>query len=89
MIGIPLNNLAYIHGDNQSVLWNMTVPESTLKKKSLSVAYHYIRERCAIDSWRIGYMNTKLNPSDILTKTIALIFNRIRKFRMLLYDIYP
>ena len=26
MMGIPVNNPAFIHGDNQSVLWNTTVP---------------------------------------------------------------
>ena len=42
-----------------------------------------------MDMWRTAYINTKMNPSDILTKTIASISDRIRKVRMLLYDIYP
>ena len=34
MMGIPVNNPAFVYGDNQSVLWNTTDPDSTLKKKS-------------------------------------------------------
>lgn len=55
-MGIPVDNTAFIHGNNQSVLWNTTVPKSTLKKKSSSVAYHYIREDCAKDMWRTAYV---------------------------------
>ena len=59
------------------------------KKKSSSVAYNYIREGCAMDLWRTTYVSTKWNPSDILTKVVSSITDRIRKIRMLLYDIYP
>ena len=34
MMGIPCEGPAYISGDNQSVLANTTIPDSTLKKKS-------------------------------------------------------
>ena len=89
MMGIPVTNPAFIHGDNQSVLWNTTVPESSLKKKSCAVAYHFVREGVSRDEWRTGYVRTNVNPSDILTKTVTELSDRIRKIRMLLYDIYP
>ena len=45
MMGIPVNNPCFIFGDNQSVLWNTTVPDSMLKKKSSSVAtISYVKE---------------------------------------------
>jgi hypothetical protein len=34
MMGIPCDNPLYIQGDNQSVLANTTMPNSTLKKKN-------------------------------------------------------
>ena len=34
MMGIPVEGPMYIYGDNQSVLANTTIPDSTLKKKS-------------------------------------------------------
>ena len=42
-------NVRFVFGDNQSLLWNTTVPESTLKKKTSSVAYHFVREGVSCD----------------------------------------
>ena len=89
MMGVPVTNPAFIYGDNQSVLWNTSVPDSTLKKKSCSVAYHFVREGVAKDEWRTSYVKTTDNPSDVLTKTITNRVDRKRKVRMMLYDIYP
>ena len=89
MMGIPVENPCFIYGDNQSVLWNTSKPESVLKKKTSSVAYHYVREGVSADEWRTAYINTKLNPSDILTKNLPAGINRYNKVRMLLYDIFP
>ena len=49
MMGIPCEGPAYIQGDNQSVLANTTIPDSTLKKKNQSIAYHFVREGTARD----------------------------------------
>ena len=49
MMGIPVEGPAHIHGDNQSVLANTTIPDSTLKKKSQSIACHFVREGVAHD----------------------------------------
>ena len=70
MMGIPCDTPAYIEGDNQSVLANTTIPDSTLKKKSQSIAYHLIREGVARDEWRTAYVNTHENEADILTKLL-------------------
>ena len=51
MMGIPCSGPSFIYGDNQSVLSNTSVPDSTLKKKSQSIAYHFVREGCARDEW--------------------------------------
>ena len=55
---------------NQSVLWNTSVPDSVIKKKSNSIAYHFVREGVARDEWRTAYVNTHLNPADLLTKPL-------------------
>ena len=89
MMGIPVSNPTFIHGDNRSVLWNTTVPESTLKRKSSSVAYHFVREGVSKDMWRTAYVKTSENVADIFTKIVSSIKDRKRKIRMLLYDIYP
>jgi hypothetical protein len=70
MMGIPVQNPYFIYGDNQSVLWNTSVPDSMLKKKSCSVAYHFVREGVSRDEWRTGYIKTMFNPAGILTKSL-------------------
>ena len=87
-MGIPVEDPAFILGDNQSVLWNTSIPESTLKKKSNSIAYHFVREGVARDEWRTSYVNTDENPADILTKPVPAGEKRRKKVKMVLYDIY-
>ncbi len=49
---------AFVFGDNKSVLCNTTVPpESTLKKKSNAIAYHYVQKCDASDKWQTTYLN--------------------------------
>jgi hypothetical protein len=88
MMGIPVNGPAYIFGDNQSVLANTTIPDSTLKKKSQSIAYHLIREGVARDEWRTTYVNTHANESDLLTKVLPSGEKRRNFVRMLLHHIF-
>ena len=68
MMGILCQGPAYIQGDNQSVLANTSIPDSTLKKKSQSIAYHFVCEGAARDEWRMSYINTHENEGDLLTK---------------------
>ena len=77
-----------MYGDNQSVLYNTTIPESTLKKKSQSIAYHFVREGSARDEWHTAYVNTHLNPADLLTKPLAPGEKRRGFIRMLLHHIF-
>ena len=88
MMGIPVLGPTYIYGDNQSVLFNTTIPESTLKRKSQSICYHFVREGSARDEWRTAYVNTKANPSDILTKPIPPGELRKSLVRSVLYHLF-
>ena len=38
MLGVPVGDPWYVYGDNQSILANVTIPDSILKKKSNSIA---------------------------------------------------
>ena len=44
MMGIPCTEPAYNYQNNQLVLANTTIPHSVLKKKSKSIAFHFVRE---------------------------------------------
>jgi len=68
-MGIPVGDPTFIYGDNKSGLYNTSLPESTLKKKMMSTAYHFVREGVAKDEWRTTYVKSAQNPSDVLTKT--------------------
>ena len=67
MMGIPPEGPTCIYKDNQSVLVNTTITDSTLKKKSQSIAYHFVCEGVARDEWRTSYVNTHDNEADLLT----------------------
>jgi Reverse transcriptase (RNA-dependent DNA polymerase) len=88
MMGIPVYEPAYISGDNQSVLANTTNPDSTLKKKSQSIAYHFVREGVARGEWRTSYVNTHDNEADLLTKTLPSGEKRRGFVRNLLHHIF-
>ena len=88
MMGIPVDEPAYVFGDNKSVLCNTTAPESTLKKKSNAIAYHFVREGVARDEWRTAYVNTEENLADLFTKCLNGA-KRWKFVRMILQHIYP
>ena len=68
MMGVPLTGSTQVKADNMSVVTNTSQPESTLKKKSNSIAYHYVRERAASGAIAVSYEPTETNPADMLTK---------------------
>jgi hypothetical protein len=88
MMGIPVIGPCFISGDNQSVLANTTEPGSTLKKKSQSIAYHFVREGVAKDEWRTSYVNTHENEADLLTKQLPFGEKRRGFVCNLLHHIY-
>ena len=69
MMGVPLEGQCVVKADNMSVVHNCSTPESKLKKKSNSIAYHYVRERVAAGVCNVSYIPTAENISDILTKS--------------------
>jgi len=54
----------------RSVLINSSKPHSSLKNKSSSIAFHFVREEVAKDEWRVSYLNTKLNCADMAIKSL-------------------
>ena len=51
MMGIPVIGCSFLYGDNQSVLCNKCIPDSTLKKKNHAIAYNFVREGVAREEW--------------------------------------
>ena len=91
MMGIPVEMPTFVYVINQSVLANTSILHSKLKKKSASIAFHFVREGVAKSEWRTTYINTKNNTSDMLTKsreknkiyTSSTTLHYVTKFRLL------
>ena len=88
MMGISCNDPTFIYGDNQSVLANTTIPDSMLKKKSHSIANHFVQEGAAQDEWQMTYFNTHENEADLLTKQLPSGKKRKSFVRKLLHHIF-
>ena len=88
MMRIPFEGPACIEGYNQSFLANTTMPDSTLKKKIQSIAYHFMREGVTREEQRTNYVNVHENEACMPTK--QLLFGEKRKVfvRNLLYHIF-
>ena len=70
MMGIPVDGGTNVFCDNEAVVTNSTKPESTLKKKHNSIAYHRVREALAAGIARIAKEPGETNLADGLTKCL-------------------
>jgi hypothetical protein len=59
---------AHVRVDNMLVVHSSSLPESTLTKKSNSIASHYVRSKVAVGIARIAYEPKGSNLADMLTK---------------------
>ena len=71
MFGVPIDGPANIFCDNEAVYKNTVAPESTLRKKHHSIAYHRCREAVAAGTARVAKQGTDLNLSDLFTKVLT------------------
>jgi hypothetical protein len=69
------------------VIENSSQPESLLKKKANAIAYHAVREACAMEEMLICYGSTDDNDADIMTKVLPSGERRDTFVERLLYDI--
>merc|ERR1712127_794245 len=70
MFGVPISGPAGVNCDNESVVKSTSIPESRLKKKYNSIAYHRIREAVAAGTILIYYEASESNLADLLTKVL-------------------
>ena len=71
MFGIPIDGPANVYCDNEAVYKNTVIPESTLKKKHHSIAYHRCREAVAAGTVRVAKQGTEKNLADLFTKVLT------------------
>jgi len=71
MFGVEIEGPTNIYCDNEAVVRNCSTPESVLKKKHHSIAYHRNREAVASLTVRIGKESTDTNLADVFTKIMT------------------
>ena len=71
MMGIPLDGPTSVLCDNEAVVKNTSIPESMLKKKHNSIAYHRCREAVAAGTVRVAKEASETNLADAFTKSLA------------------
>jgi hypothetical protein len=67
-IGVPLLGPTDVYCDNQGVVKNVSIPESTLSKKHNEINYHVVREAAAAGILRVAKEDSDTNLADPLTK---------------------
>ena len=72
-MGVPILGPTDIYCDNNGVFKNSHLPESTLKKKYLSICYHFVHECCAKQAARIACVPTDMNLADLATKCLDTV----------------
>ena len=66
---IPVEGPADIFCDNMSVVNNLSIPTSELKKRRNTIIYQRVREDQAAGILRVGWIPGKFNLTDLSTKT--------------------
>jgi hypothetical protein len=71
MFGIPLDDPMNVFCENEAVTKkNATIPESTLKKKHNSIAYHWTREAVVAETIQVTKEDGTTNLADVLTNKL-------------------
>ncbi len=70
MLGVELDGATDLFGDNMSVVLNVSLPASALKKKHQSLAYHRVCEAVAASILAIAHVNSSQNYADLMTKPL-------------------
>ena len=73
MFGIPICSerpSTYVLCDNEGVVKNSSLVESTLNRKHSAIAYHFTRWNVAADVIKVAWISTHENLADALTKRL-------------------
>ena len=71
MFGVPIDGPCNVFCDNNGVVKNTSIPESTLMKKHNAINYHAIREAVAAKIIRVGKEDGTTNLADLFTKVLT------------------
>ena len=81
-MGVPVNGVSMMFGDNESVVNTASIPHSKLHKRHNALSYHRTREAIAAGITRYHHVEGNLNPADILSKhwDLPSVYPSLRPF---------
>lgn len=73
MFGVEIEGPTGVYCDNEAVTKNCSIPESVLRKKHHSIAYHHNRQAVASGTVQITKEHTSTNLADLFTKNLGRV----------------
>ena len=67
-LGVPVRNVSYIFGDNESVVNSSNNPYGKLHKRHTALSLHKVRDALAAGFISFHHIKGSINPADILSK---------------------
>jgi hypothetical protein len=67
-LGVPIRDVSYMFGDNESVVNSSTQPHSKLHKRHNALSFHRVCKAIASGYVVLTHLPGKFNPADILSK---------------------
>lgn len=97
-LGVPINDVSYVFGDNESMVNSSSYPYAKLHKRHNILSYHYVRSMIATGAFVMHHVKSSDNLADILTKhwghrsvydLLRPIFHHVGNTAKLFYDDSP
>ena len=67
-LGVPINNISYVFGDNKSMIDSAIFPSSKLHKRHHILSYHYVQSILAAGFVNLNHLSSENNATDIVFK---------------------
>ena len=67
-LGVPIHDISYVFGDNESMINSSKFPYARLHKRHNILSYHYVRSMIARGFISLTHLTSKSNLADIVTK---------------------
>lgn len=67
-IGVPIRFTSCMFGDNKSVVDSSMTPHGKTHKRHIALSFHRVREAIAANTINYQFIDSGINPADILSK---------------------
>ena len=67
-LGVPIHNISYLFGDNETQINSATLPYARLRKRHNILSYHFVRSMIACGYINLHHLPSESNLANILSK---------------------